>query len=174
MNFILAENKTIEEIDLSDNGLDDDGIGELCNSINSNSTITKLNLSRNFFGTLGAEQLRKSLEDSKSIKMLDISGNALGYSSISSLANCCSKKGIIVSTDGNFVFEEILNSLSHGIAFIISVVGSCVLLSRAADETSYTDYHFWACVLYSFSLMFLFLSSCLFHCFFMLPTSKFF
>jgi predicted membrane channel-forming protein YqfA (hemolysin III family) len=42
-----------------------------------------------------------------------------------------------------------------------------------AAETSYTDYHFWACVLYSFSLMFLFLSSTLFHSFFMLPQSEY-
>ncbi|RYY78325.1 hypothetical protein EON63_17865 [archaeon] len=52
-----------------------------------------------------------------------------------------------------------------------SVVGANVLISDAAD-TYRTDYHFWACVLYSFALMFLFLSSCLFHSFFMLPTSK--
>ena len=42
-----------------------------------------------------------------------------------------------------------------------------------AAEVSYTDYHFWACVLYSFSLMFLFLSSTLFHSFFMMPQSTY-
>lgn len=68
--------------------------------------------------------------------------------------------------------EEILNSVSHGVAFLGSVVGSVILMSDAADIYK-TDYHFWACAMYSFALMFLFLSSCLFHSFFMLPTSKF-
>ena len=74
-------------------------------------------------------------------------------------------------TSGNFVFEEIMNSVSHGVAFLGSVVGANLLISEAMDQYR-TDYHFWACVLYSFSLMFLFLSSCLYHSFFMMPTSK--
>lgn len=72
---------------------------------------------------------------------------------------------------GNYVFEEILNSVSHGIAFLGAVIGGNMLISEAVDVYK-TDYHFWACVLYSFALMFLFLSSCLYHSFFMLPTSK--
>jgi channel protein (hemolysin III family) len=80
------------------------------------------------------------------------------------------EQGITVRTDGNFVFEEIMNSVSHGVAFLASIVGSIVLLRDVADDTNFTDYHFWACFLYSFSLMFLFISSCLYHSFFMLPT----
>lgn len=38
-----------------------------------------------------------------------------------------------------------------------------------ASDTYNTDYHFWACALFSFSLTFLFMCSCLFHSFFMLP-----
>jgi len=75
-----------------------------------------------------------------------------------------------VKTDGNFVFEEILNSVSHGVAFLASIVGTIVLLRDVADDKKFTDYHFWACFIYSFSLMFLFISSCLYHSFFMLPT----
>lgn len=63
-----------------------------------------------------------------------------------------------------------MNSVSHGVAFLASIVGSIVLLRDVADDKNFTDYHFWACFLYSFSLMFLFISSCLYHSFFMLPT----
>lgn len=56
-----------------------------------------------------------------------------------------------------------------GVAFLASIVASIVLLSAISDDEKFTDYHFWSCTLYSFSLMFLFLSSCLFHSFFMLP-----
>ena len=168
---ILAKNKSIQEVDLSFTGLDDDGIGELCAFIKSNTNVTSLNLSNNFFGELGAERLRAALLTNSTIKQLDVSRNALGFQSINAILCSCATRGMTVQTNGNFVFEEILNSLSHGLAFLASVVGANLLVARAADETSYTDYHFWACVLYSFSLMFLFLSSCLFHSFFMLPQS---
>ena len=37
---------------------------------------------------------------------------------------------MVVQTNGNFVFEEILNSLSHGLAFLASVVGANLLISQ--------------------------------------------
>ena len=37
-----------------------------------------------------------------------------------------------VQTNGNFVFEEILNSLSHGLAFLASVVGANLLISQVS------------------------------------------
>ena len=106
-----------------------------------------------------------------SVANLDLSSNALGYSSINALLCTCTPKGVMVITQGNYVFEEILNSVSHGVAFLSAVVGANILIADATD-VYHTDYHFWASVIYSVSLMFLFLSSCLFHSFFMLPSSK--
>ena len=125
------------------------------------------------FGALGAEMLRTTLADNSSLVKVDVSRNALGYRSIESLlATCSCTRTVELETHGNFVFEEILNSVSHGIAFLLSVVAANVLIADTAADPKFTDYHFWACVLYSFSLMFLFLFSCLFHSFFMLPESK--
>eukprot|EP01035_Chromulina_nebulosa_P025447 gene25447-33210_t len=169
LNFILQQNKTIESLDISNTGLDDDGMEEICSGISNNKSIKELNLSGNHFGEKGAISLSKALELNNSVLKLDVSGNALGYQSINRILCSCRPKGLQVLTSGNFVFEEILNSVSHGVAFIASLVGALVLIGDAADN-KFTDYHFWACVLYSSSLMFLFLSSCLFHSFFMLPT----
>jgi hypothetical protein len=41
----------------------------------------------------------------------------------------CATKGMQVLTHGNYVFEEVLNSVSHGIAFLGSVVGANLLIS---------------------------------------------
>lgn len=171
LSYILKTNKNIVELDLSHTGLEDDGMIEICNGISSNNTLTSLNLSSNHFGPLGAQRLKEALESNKSIKNLDLSRNALGFQSINSILCSCNGKEITIQTNGNFVFEEILNSVSHGIAFIFSVVGANLLLNEAAASKYYSEYHFWACLLYSFSLMFLFLSSCLFHSFFMMPES---
>jgi hemolysin III len=72
-------------------------------------------------------------------------------------------------TQGNFVAEELMNSVSHGLGFLLSVVGAILLMDEALASQEKTDYHFWACILFSSSLLFLFLASTLFHSFFMLP-----
>jgi hypothetical protein len=192
LGYVLKQNVTIEELNLEGTGLDDDGMIELCEGLKNNSTVKSLNVSSNHFGVLGTEILRLALDVNKSVKKLDVSRNALGFQSISSLLCTCQAKSIQVNTSGNFIFEEILNSVSHGVAFIFAVVGTiclppigklcviifhlcrlgCILLVNEAADDKYSDYHFWSCVLYSFSLLFLFLSSCLFHSFFMLPTSE--
>jgi hemolysin III len=77
--------------------------------------------------------------------------------------------------EGNYAFEEILNSTSHGIAFLFSVLGCIILMSEVLSDTSSSsgsDVRFWACAVYSFSLMFLFFCSCLYHSFFMLPLAS--
>lgn len=172
LRYILTKNKCIQELNLSNTGLDDDGVNEICEGIKKNNTLHSLNLSSNHFGEIGAEKLRLALEQNNSIKQIDLSQNALGFRSINSIVCSCGPKHIVIQTHGNFVFEEILNSVSHGIAFLASVVGANLLLTSAAESKNYTDYHFWACILYSCALMFLFLSSCLFHSFFMMPSSK--
>jgi hypothetical protein len=89
-----------------------------------------LNLSNNHFGESGAEKLRAALTENTTIKFLDLSRNALGFRSINALMCSCSSNGMLVQTNGNFVFEEILNSLSHGLAFLASVVGANLLIAQ--------------------------------------------
>lgn len=171
LRYILGRNVWVEELDLSNTGLDDDGVREICEGIKENQSLKKLNLASNHFGEAGTKYLSEAMIINRSIRDLDMSRNALGFQSINQLLCVCRPREVNVHTFGNYVFEEILNSVSHGVAFIGSVVGSVILMSDAADIYK-TDYHFWACALYSFALMFLFLSSCLFHSFFMLPTTS--
>ena len=139
-------------------------------ALRHNQSLTHLNLSSNLFSEAGAESLRQALLDNKSIKSLDLSCNALGFRIIDSLKCSCGLK-MQIRTNGNYVFEEILNSVSHGVGFILAIIGSFVLVSEA-NATYATDFHFWACVLYSISLNMLFLFSCLFHSFFMMPRTS--
>lgn len=121
LNYILKNNTSIEELNLSNTGLDDDGIGEICDALSINKSITKLNISRNYFSALGAERLRKLLAENKTLKFLDLQNNALGFQSIQGLTCYCDK--LQINTLGNYVFEEILNSVSHGIGFLLAIIG---------------------------------------------------
>ena len=59
--------------------------------------------------------------------------------------------------------------MTHGFGFICSLVGAVLLLTEAAQKS---DYHFWPCLIYSICISFLFLSSTLYHSFFMLPAAS--
>lgn len=171
LKYILKENHMIKDVDLSYTGLGDDGIREVSEGIKVNKSIESINLSYNNFGEDGAEKLKDALLVNQSLLYVDLSYNALGFRSIDNLVRSCKYKrhAMVIHTNGNYVLEEILNSVSHGVCFLVSIVGSSQLITAAANEKTYTPENFWSCVLYSFSLIFLFLSSCLFHSFFMLP-----
>lgn len=112
----------------------------------------------------------EGLAENESIKEVDLSMNALGFTSIHSLLNhkgCCGR--IKFKVAGNFVFEEIMNSITHLFAFIFGILGTIVLLSEVAGKS---DHHFWACIIFCVSLLVLFLSSTLYHSFFMLPKAS--
>ena len=112
---------------------------QLCDSLRLNTSIKNLNLSNNHFGESGAEKLRNALLNNRTIKVLDLSRNALGFRSINALLCSCKSNGMYVQTNGNFVFEEILNSLSHGLAFLASVVGANLLISQVSKGCVFDD-----------------------------------
>lgn len=111
------------------------------------------------------------LEHNTSLKALDISRNVLGFHSIHRLQCCGAAHRVSMRVDGNYVFEEILNSLTHGLGFILSIVGMMLLMSAAAAPGT-TPHHFWSCLIFSLCLTILYLSSTLYHSFFMLPYAK--
>jgi hemolysin III len=164
---ILSKNKNINDVNLRGTGLDDDGVIEICNIINNNKTITNLNLAQNNFGKLGAKALEDALKTNNTLKALDLTNNQLGFESIQQLECSCQLSGLVLMKSGNFVFEEILNATSHGVAFILSIIGTFVLMNAVVQADHTTDYHYWASAIYSFSLVYLFLASTLYHSFFM-------
>ncbi|CAM9797160.1 unnamed protein product [Scytosiphon promiscuus] len=170
---ILAKNDTVDFLDLSNTGLDADGMRELCSALRSNSSLTDLNLSRNRFGEEGASLLEETLDSAPALQSLDVRSNALGYTSIAKIQRrcCCRPSGcrdLSVEVDGNFVFEEVLNAGTHGVGFVMAIVGGFILMTEASLEGKSAE-HFWGCAIFSASLLFLYLASTLYHSFFMLP-----
>jgi len=76
---------------------------------------------------------------------------------------------ITVNTDGNRVFDEVLNATSHGLAFIFAIVGSVFLGMSVYGRPAHYQ---WAVTLYLISLCTLFLASTLYHSFFSLKTTR--
>eukprot|EP00611_Tribonema_gayanum_P010172 TRINITY_DN2009_c0_g1_i1.p1 TRINITY_DN2009_c0_g1~~TRINITY_DN2009_c0_g1_i1.p1 ORF type:complete len:389 (+),score=133.07 TRINITY_DN2009_c0_g1_i1:108-1169(+) len=172
LRTMLRRNKAVSLLDLSNTGLDNDGVAEVSQILAESESLTSLNLARNYFGAPGAKALEDALGVNETLQHLDVSRNALGFRSINALQQKCLHRrcgcAITVHADGNYVFEEVLNSLSHALGFIMSIIGTILLMSEASGPER-SPVQFWACAVFSTSLMILYLSSTLFHSFFMIP-----
>eukprot|EP01100_Stratorugosa_tubuloviscum_P013360 TRINITY_DN6645_c0_g1_i1.p1 TRINITY_DN6645_c0_g1~~TRINITY_DN6645_c0_g1_i1.p1 ORF type:complete len:290 (+),score=52.00 TRINITY_DN6645_c0_g1_i1:80-871(+) len=73
-----------------------------------------------------------------------------------------------IAFDGNFVFEEILNSVSHAVGLALSIIGSIFLIYRASLSST----HMLAAIIFSASLVMLYFFSTLYHAFFKLGLLK--
>lgn len=104
LRYILERNVWVEELDLSNTGLDDDGVMEICEGIKKNASLKKVNLSSNHFGEEGTQYLSDAMKINRSIKELDMSRNALGFQSINKLLCICKPRDVNVHTFGNYVF----------------------------------------------------------------------
>ena len=171
LRYILSHNKVMREINISNTGLDDDGLNEICLGLQNNKSVVDLDISRNSFSSFGIHYLRDMLNVNETLKSINISRNSLGFKSIKTLRCCCAHRDLDLRVEGNYVFEEVMNSLTHGLGFVASVIGTILLMNEASLPEA-SPYHFWSCFIFSLSLMFLYLSSTLYHSFFMLPDAK--
>jgi hemolysin III len=72
--------------------------------------------------------------------------------------------------DGNLVYEEVFNSLTHGIGIVLALIGIYFMTMKAAEQNSVV--HTFGASIFSFAVLMLYTSSCLFHSFFKLGMAK--
>ena len=68
--------------------------------------------------------------------------------------------------EGNLVFAEVMNSVTHGLGIVLAIVGTVFMGLRAAEMGSWR--HRLAATVYSTALIILFTASCLYHSLFAL------
>ena len=104
-----------------------------------------------------------------SLTHLDVSNNVTGYSGLLPILRIAEFSSLVVEAEGNYYMEEILNSATHGIGFIITLIGAYLLCNIARDDS-------WtmliSCIIYSVSLSLTYISSTLCHAFFMMYTTS--
>eukprot|EP01084_Bolivina_argentea_P063768 116358_1 len=74
----------------------------------------------------------------------------------SQLSYIQSQLGIWINFEGNFLKEEVFNSITHGLGFLLSVIASTILMNFARDHSIRCQI---ACAVFSFTLFFMYLSS---------------
>ena len=89
----------------------------------------------------------------------DISSNLLEFKTLCALRKILPEGAELVD-HGSHPFEEALNTLTHGVGFLLACIGAVVLLYNSYDSPRTVYY---ACCIYAFTLLFLYLSSTVYH-----------
>lgn len=111
-------------------------------------------------------------------RLKELAGNAnkhviSSYSTLSTLQNMSGGETItsmIVDLEGNLVFQEVMNCVTHGLGIVLGTVGQFLLNRQIVGQ----PWHYVvSCAIYSASVITLYTSSTLYHSFFALRKTKF-
>jgi hemolysin III len=149
------------------------------------SRLHTLNLRRCRIGARGAlalaELLATTSPNATSLRHVDLTANNLGVQGCYAIERALNqrmqeygtKEGIAhieVDLEGNLVFPEIMNGVTHGLGVLMAIAAAFLLQSKVQGwPTRYVV----SCGIYSTSLIVLYISSTLFHSFFTLRYTKY-
>jgi len=144
-------------------------------SVSKNSTLRTLIMAGCRIHQKGALAFIKHVCQSEvcGLTQVDLSVNRIGFGGCiaieEALDNLGGKKKMEVDMGGNLVFQEIMNTVTHGLGVILSIIGSSLLHRRVHDKP--INYVI-SCGVYSASLLILYLSSTLYHSFFAMRVTQ--
>lgn len=120
--------------------------------------LREVDFSANRIGFLGCYAIEEALKE------------RVGEENSEKVDNMVTTPPMMVDVDGNMIFQEVMNCITHGLGMILGIVGTCFLGKQIAGQPSH-----WiaSCAIYSTSVIILYTSSTLFHSFFALKRAKF-
>jgi len=164
-----------EKIELQNNPIGGHGAKALAAALAHCETVKHLGLRRCCIGTAGASAIAAELlekEGNKMLSFLDLSTNHTGLQGVVRVKRSlvARKSAVSIRMEGNIVLAEILSSVTHGVGALLSLIGSSLLMNRASKQSST---HQVAAGVYAASLVLLYITSTLYHSFFMLYSTQY-
>jgi hemolysin III len=186
---VLQQTRHVREVIVSRNRIGTYGASALFVACSQNPSIRSLHLRRCRVGERGALAFcdycvtspRCGLED------VDLSANYIGFRGIVAIEAAMKRRSdpthvhhrhrsfppasslaafagdLAVNLEGNLVLQEVMNGVTHGLGVLLAFLGSYLLAERVRDASSR---HRVSCLVYSTSLIVLYMSSTLYHSFF--------
>lgn len=133
------------------------------------SAVEHLSLRRCRIGERGALALAAYIVPSTTTALatIDVSANHCGYHGCVAIDRALQKRdgqglqpAMTIDLEGNHVFQEIMNGVTHGLGVLIAFAGAYVLSSAVRGKS---QVHILSCGIYSTSLVVLYTSSTLYH-----------
>jgi len=199
---VLQGTQYVEEVYLQGNRIGPYGASAIFVACSTNPTIRKLNLRRCRVGERGALAfaeliLTPPVDDASGarcgLREVDLSANYIGFKgSIAIERALAERRGgnnrgkpiggdgvpatfdeedtIVIDLEGNLVLQEVMNGVTHGLGVLLAFLGSYLLSFRVRDLS---HRHTLSCMVYSSSLVVLYMSSTLYHSFFTMQHTKY-
>eukprot|EP00128_Syssomonas_multiformis_P004935 Colp12_sorted_trinity150504_noHs@23545 len=163
LQSVLKANNTLTALNLSYNDIGPHGGDALAHALKVNKTVTELNMRGNRLLAKGAVALAEGLADNDVMEYLDLSNNHIGVEGVRAIMSATQNKKIELNVDGSHVLEEILNSITHGIGVLLSLVGGYYLAKESENQS---HEYYVSTMIFALSLFILYTSSTLAHSFF--------
>ena len=145
-----------------------------------NHSLRKIVLRRCAIGEQGALALAEIISSNAfrchQLQEIDLSANGIGFYGCKAIEDALRDnqqnmgQRTIVDLEGNLVFQEVMNGITHGLGMIMAIFAASLLSAKVRDMPIG---HIWSCSVYSTSLIALYASSTLYHSFFSLQNTKY-
>lgn len=155
----------LEEVNLSYQPIGPEGGRAIAEAIPHCTTMNVLTLHTCDLQASGAQAVIDLISNGRfahNLKKIDLQNNFIGYHRSRELEVLCLEQGIDIDLNGNRVVDEILNAITHGIGFVLCLIGSVCIGVEIHDKPNYYSLGVFP---YCVSINVLFLSSCLYHSF---------
>ena len=178
---VLQVTEYVTEVDLSRNRIGPYGATAIFLACAHNPAVAHLNVRRCCVKERGALAFAAYVAPSAVTNLVhvDLSANHMGYHGCIAIDRALQAREkmqlssnvgtLTVDLEGNHVFQEIMNGVTHGFGVLLAFAGSWIM-SAAVEGRS--KRHLFSCAIYSTSLVVLYTSSTLFHSFFTMRGTK--
>lgn len=176
LSKLLQQSEHIEEVYIQHNRVGPYGSSALFLAASTNPVLRTLMMRRCRIGERGAMAFADHVCKSQvcGLKEVDLSINQIGFKGSIAIEKALLEqkedRHIEVDLEGNLVFQEVMNCVTHGMGIVLCIVG-CFFLSNRVKHKS--TLHVVSCAVYSMSLLVLYTSSTLYHSFFALQRTKY-
>jgi hemolysin III len=117
--------------------------------------LREIDLSANYIGQRGCKRVEQAIRE-RNDNLAD--------------ASVQPENLLTVDLEGNLVFPEVMNAVTHGLGLVLAFVGAVAMSRRSAQRS---HLHVVSCAVYSISLIVLYTSSTLYHSFFTMQNTKY-
>ena len=165
----LKENQTVRTLELQGNLINDDVAGAVADIIVSALSLEHLNMDANGItrsvAAILSEAVLKNGGNTTNLMSIEMTNNYLRQAGVDLLTSAGKETGIdIMLETGNFLVEEVWNSITHGVGSAASVT-MLILLLRDASHCGADSKTWWSIMIYSIAQLTMFMCSTLYHSF---------
>ena len=171
---VLQQSEHIVEVRLNRNRVGAFGASSLFVACAHNPNLRRLYMRRCRIGQRGALAFAQVVVPASETGLLevDLSANYIGQRGCVAIDRALQRRSklLIVDLEGNLVFQEVMNGVTHGLGILLAAVGAWLLMVRMQGAPLR---HVLSCGVYSASLIVLYTSSTLYHSFFTMQHVKY-